>query len=300
MRAVHSWTDSSATIGVEGLTRELRVLHITDPHIAQVDARDPQLADFQNLEDRFLHRHQNFDERGEPIAPSAAFAQTLAAFEGQGLDLVALTGDIVDVPAQASVDLVMDCLAANGTEFLYTAGNHDWLPPEDYEDKDSEAVRTKWWPALQRLHGGEPACTLRDIGGVRFLAVDDSIYQVTEEQLEFTRSSLAAGLPTVVLTHIPLSIATLRYPTIEVMGQAILLGDPGWELASRQESHVGVDTAETLEFVRLVAGAENLVAVLCGHIHFAHADAVGPCAVQYVGGPNFAGEYRLVELRPLA
>ena len=300
MRVLHSWTDRSATISVEGLRQPLHILHITDSHIGLIDQRDPQyLATCQGREDRFLHRHQNLDDRGHPIPASAAFAQTVAAFVEPPLDLLALTGDIVDIPSQASLDSAVTALAANPAPFLYTAGNHDWLFPVATESVDMEALRAKWWPALEFLHAGEAAGAVRDIGGVRFLAVDNSTYQITAAQLKFTRTGLAAGLPTVILTHIPLSIATLRAPTIEVMGEPILLADPGWSPEARRASQVGADSAETLAFVRLVAGAENLVAVLCGHIHFSHADALGPQAVQYVGGPGFAGEYRLVELNPL-
>lgn len=133
MRVLHSWTDLSAIIAVEGLSRPslpLRVLHLSDSHVALIDERDADLIPFcQGMGDRFLPRHQNRDERG-------------------------------------------------------------------------------------------------------------------------------------------------RY-------------------------FIGADTAETLSFVHLVASAEKLLAVLCGHVHFAHVDSLSPQAVQYVGGPGFAGAYRLLELRPL-
>ena len=302
MRALHSWKDGSATILVEGLQRPLRVLHITDVHLGLIDERDGEyIAQCQGCEERFLHRHQNVDEHGRPLPARAAYAQILASFADQELDLIALTGDIVDIPMQASVDFARAKLKATGAPFLYTAGNHDWLYPTDEEEGflDMEALRTRGWPVLEPLHGGAPAGDLCDIGGVRFLSIDNSTYQITAEQLEFTRESLAAGLPTVILTHIPLSIPTLRPPTIEMMAGSILLADPGWSMEERRKSHVGADTPETLAFVSLVAGAENLLAILCGHIHFAHVDSIAPQAVQYVGGPGFAGEYRLLELRPL-
>ena len=34
MRCTHSWTDDTATIGVAGIERPLRVLHVTDSHIS--------------------------------------------------------------------------------------------------------------------------------------------------------------------------------------------------------------------------------------------------------------------------
>ena len=300
MRVLHSWTDLSAIIAVEGLSRPLRVLHLSDSHVALIDERD---ADFipccRGLGDRFLHRHQNLDERGQPIPPQDAFTRTMTSVGAQELDLIALTGDAVDFPAQAAVDHVLAALETARAPMCYTAGNHDWLFHSLAGTAPLEVLRATWRPALARLYQGDPDCSLLDLGGVRFLAIDNSTYQISEKQLEFTRASLDAGLPTVILSHIPLSIATLRAPTLEIKNSPVLMADPDWDIEDRGRYFVGSDTAETLAFVRLVAKAENLLAILCGHIHFAHVDSISPQAVQYVGGPGFAGAYRLLELRPL-
>lgn len=36
MRITHSWTGDSATIRVEGLTKSIRMLHLTETHIALI------------------------------------------------------------------------------------------------------------------------------------------------------------------------------------------------------------------------------------------------------------------------
>ena len=72
-----------------------------------------------------------------------------------------------------------------------------------------------------------------------------------------------------------------------------------WSAESRESWQVSDDTPETLEFVDAVSTAPSLVAAFCGHVHFAHADAINTRAVQYVGAPGFEGGRRLVEFRPL-
>lgn len=223
----------------------------------------------------------------------------------QELDLIALTGDIVDFPSQANVDAVLAGVEASGVPTLYTAGNHDWIFPTDSENAKRTESRAAGWTALERLYEGEPAYEMRDIDGVRILAIDDSTYQIDEAQLEFTRKALADGLPTVILMHIPLSIPTLRGPTLENKESAttqfshLLVGDPAWDLNNPGRYGLHEDTSTTLDFVRLVTSAESLVAIFCGHLHFVHSDALSPHAVQYLGPPGYAGESRLVELRPL-
>ena len=42
MRATHKWSDDTATICVEGLNQTVRMLHVTDSHIALIDDRDAE------------------------------------------------------------------------------------------------------------------------------------------------------------------------------------------------------------------------------------------------------------------
>jgi len=300
MRITHSWTDVSATISVEGLAKPVRLLHVTDTHMGLVDERDPEhIATCRGSADRFLHRHENLDAEGKPIPPEDAFSHMMTTAQSQELDLIALTGDIIDFPAHASVDGILARVKIAGVPALYTAGNHDWMFPTDSKTSNRTELRATRWSALARLYEAEPAYEMQDIGGVRILAVDDSTYQINESQLEFTRAALAVGLPTVILMHIPLSIPTLRDPTLEKLGHPILVADPNWDLQDRGRFGMGEDSSTTLEFVRLVARTENLVAILCGHLHFPHSGAFSPRAIQYVGPPGYAGQSRFVELRPL-
>ena len=93
---------------------------------------------------------------------------------------------------------------------------------------------------LDSLTGGRPSHQARDIGGIRFVAVDDSDYQVTQQQLDFVTEQLAAGLPTVLLTHIPVSLPTLRGPTIDRWETPLLLADPDGD-PERQGTAVTVE-----------------------------------------------------------
>ena len=128
---------------------------------------------------------------------------------------------------------------------------------------------------------------------------DDSTYQVEEEQAAFVDTHLANGMPTVLLTHIPLSLPTLREPTLEHFENPILIADPDWAPEGRDRWGTGENLPSTIEFARTLAKSENLVAVFCGHIHFAHTDSINLNAAQYVGAPGFDGNSRLVEFCPL-
>ena len=284
MRTTHKWTDETATICVEGLNQTIRMLHVTDSHIALIDDRDAEhIEACTGACERFESREQIFD-------------QLMEEAEESSLDLVALTGDIVHFPSQAGVESVVKSIDKVGVPALYTSGNHDWHYP-GVEGRGE--LREAWWGALAPLHHGQAAYARHEIGGIQFLLVDDSIYQVNEEQTVFVDTHLANGMPTVLLTHIPLSLPTLREPTLERFDAPILIADPEWGPESRDRWGTGEDLSPTLEFARTLVRTENLVAVFCGHIHFAHADSINLNAVQYVGAPGFDANSRLVEFRPL-
>lgn len=301
MRAAHSWTDETAVIRVEGLAHPLRLLHVTDSHIALADPDDePHLAKATPHHAKF--RRYRREATGRDVPTEQAFLDAVAHARQAQVDLLALTGDIVHFPSRTNAAHVQTALTQSGLASLYTSGNHDWHYPGDI---GRDELRAQCWPALQPIYdcngpdANRPACAAREIGGVLFLAVDDSTYQVTAEQLAFAGQALTRGLPTVLLIHIPISIATLRPRTMTKWKAPILIADPDWALPSRTEWDTPADTPETLEFVRLCATAPNLIAVLCGHIHFPHADALSPQAVQYVTRPGYEGGHRLIDIVPL-
>ncbi len=290
MHVIHEWNDQKALIRVEGLKDSVHALHISDTHMGLIDERDaPKLDRCRGMGERFHTRHENRDSQGGIIPQEEAYRQMLARAAEEKVDLLALTGDIVDFPSRANVEYAHDQIVDIDVPTLYTAGNHDW---QFKGHEPTSEVRTKYWPLLEPLHQGEPAFSRRLINGLQFLAVDNSIYQIEEEQLESTRLALDEGTPTVILLHIPLSLPTLRDAVIDVWGEPILMGDP-----ERPEAEE--DTACTRAFIQLVAGAENLVAILCGHIHHSHVDALNPWAAQYLSPPGYAGECRLFEWQPM-
>jgi 3',5'-cyclic AMP phosphodiesterase CpdA len=294
MKATHSFTDDSAVIRLEGLTRPVRMLHLTDTHLRFYDERDGER--FQGCVEYTKRIEEYHRERGTEPDPAKPFRQSMALAATQDLDLLALTGDIIHFPSPASVEFVIEQITQLGVPAIYTSGNHD----VHYTDEPVNAeIRLTRLAALQPLHNGDPDCNARDIGGIRFVSVDNSVPQLSRKQVDFVKAQLQQGQPTVLLFHWPLSLPTLRDAVIEMLGSPPMMGDPDWSTQSRVAWQVSEDTPETLEFVEAVTTAPNVVAVFCGHVHFAHADAINTRAVQYVGAPGFEGGRRLVEFQPL-
>ena len=105
----------------------------------------------------------------------------------------------------------------------------------------------------------------KTIGGVKFLMIDNSTYNVDERQLEFFRAETAKGGPCVLAMHIPFwhrgwGVFTCACPD---WGADT---DKYWQIERRQRWAERQDDT-TFEFRRATDEAEGLVAVLAGHLH---------------------------------
>jgi 3',5'-cyclic AMP phosphodiesterase CpdA len=278
MRVAHTWTKDTARIRVEGVEARVRMYHCTDMHLAVPDA--------EGAPDRARHD----DIVAMAHAREHLFRATIGGVADREVDLVALTGDIVNFPTASSVSFVAEVLDGLGIPTLYTSGNHDWLLPR-LADEDG-ALREAYWDRLEPLHKGCASHSHRQLGGIDFIAVDNSTFRVNEAQVAFVRAILEEGRPSVLLYHIPLSLPTLREDAIAAVGHN-LMADPDWHPA-----HEWWDPQANAAFVELLCRAPNLVATFCGHIHIPHADTLSPTAIQYVGPPGFEGYGRMVEFRP--
>ena len=273
----------SYSIKVPQLQKSTRLVHITDAHFCRPDEDESPEA-----RDVCRQRYARWQERENQEANAVRLLQSV---KNSGADLLLLSGDIVDFPSRASVQLVREQLDNCCVPWLYVSGNHDYYFPFQ---QSNEALRRAQYSKLAPLFNGSPQlCWKHQINGLQILGVDNSTYQVDREQLEFARASLQSGLPTVLMVHIPLTQPGLRPPTIARWRDCILMGEPIAE-EHRADWAAAPDRPETAQFIKLMQTAPNLVAILCGHVHFAHEEAFGS-GVQLVGAPAFGGGYRIVD-----
>ncbi|MBN2416003.1 metallophosphoesterase [bacterium] len=297
----HSFSDDKATIEVGGLTTEVTVLHITDSHISVFDAREQRYRSCSaRMDDAYRTVHHV--ATGKETAPVAAFHELMATAETLRVDVIALTGDIVNNPSPASVEYVRDALEKTGIPWIYVAGNHDW----HYEGMAGAAadLRDIWIgnSLLPLYRGANPLFASRIIGGINFLTIDNSTYQITAEQLAFFKKEAEGPLPMVLLMHIPVYL-----PGDGERESIATCGDPRWgwdmdknyEVERRERWSRGGNSAYTVQFLEAVRACPTLVAILAGHTHKPAAGRISETAVQYITGRSADGGHRQVCFTPL-
>ncbi len=293
----HDYTDSTAVISIEGLPDSLRILQITDAHISVLDSSERKFRQYsRRMDQAFITRPDG--RTGEPVRPVDQFLQLLDRAKRLKVDLILLTGDIVNNPSRSSVAFVQAALQKCGIPYLYTAGNHDW----HYEGMKglSPTLRKTWIKkGLQPLYGGRnPFFHAHEIKGVQFVAIDNSTYQILPEQLAFFQQTLKQELPVVLLSHIPYYVAGDPHKSGCGNPDWGWDQDKGFELERRERWPKSGNSLATIEFVNTLPAANNLVAVLTGHHHKSRATRLSATAIQYVTAAGFGGGSRLITLTP--
>jgi predicted phosphodiesterase len=281
---------------VPNLAQAFKVWVIADTHLYRDDDRGIPFQPYSARMARAYNQTRHF-QSGEPTNPEESFEKTLSAAREAGVDHVVLLGDTLSFPSEAGVEWVQAKLKASGIPHLYVAGNHDW----HYEGMEGslEDLRTTWIHKrlLPLYQGRNPMMHVQDIHGVRLVLLDDSHYQISQEQLDFFRDQVASGAPIALFVHIPL------YAPGRSVGYGC--GHPNWNAATDRNHEIERrprwpetgHTEITRAFHREVFAAKNLIGIFAGHIHRPSLDVVHGIP-QIVADANATGAYLNVEFIP--
>ena len=98
----HSSTEDTATIQVGGLEKSLVVLHVTDAHVSVTDQREAQYQQYASRMDNAYGKEREHWCMKKKATTATHFLDLLALAKNRNVDLIALTGDIVNNPSQTS------------------------------------------------------------------------------------------------------------------------------------------------------------------------------------------------------
>ncbi|QDT02179.1 Calcineurin-like phosphoesterase superfamily domain protein [Rubripirellula lacrimiformis] len=288
--------DNKVTFFTNAVPRPVNVMIVADTHLFTDDQRGEPYQEFSGRMAK-AYNSTTHVRTGKPTNPEQCFEEALARAETGDIDLLALVGDIFSFPSEAAIEWVTQRLAAIQTPWLYVAGNHDW----HYEGMDGtlDELRAEWIERrLKPLYQGRnPLMAAYDLHGVRFVAIDNSHYEILPEQLEFFRTQVSRGQPMVLLVHIPL------YAAGRSMGFGC--GNPEWSAATDRNFKIerrprwpeSGHTQTTLDFHREVFEAANLMGVFAGHIHRQSVDVVNGIP-QFVTNANAVGAFMDIRFEP--
>lgn len=224
--------------------------------------------------------HCNFDdERGVPFQQYTArmnkcsihkfslVEETIARAEQEAYDAILMLGDCLSFPSEAGVEKFAELFEKSKVPCFFTSGNHDWHF-EGMAGSEKDLRKTWIEKMLLPLYGGnDPLAYAVTIKGLKILMIDNSIYEILPEQLDFLERELADGTPAVIGCHVP----------FYVPGRNIFFGcghpdwnganDPYFEIERRERWRAEGHTETTMKFYRTVMESPNVAGIFAGHIH---------------------------------
>jgi predicted MPP superfamily phosphohydrolase len=196
----------SGTITIPDFKDSLKIMQITDSHISIEDEKESDLMKYgERMHKAYMAPHKNYFQDIYKTTFEYLDDLLLKA-KNEDVELLLLTGDIVNFPSAVSVKYVYDRLVETGIPWLYISGNHDW----HYEGMPGslDSLRIAWIEkSLAPLYNGHnPLFYSEIINGINFVGIDNSTYKVNDEQVQFMKEQLSGNEPIILISHIPYSL----------------------------------------------------------------------------------------------
>lgn len=257
----------TGVITVSDYSDSLKIMQITDAHISIADTNESDLMKYgDRMHKAYMVPRKHYLQEFYKTT-FEYLDDLLIKAKNEDVDLLLLTGDIVNFPSAQSVKYVFDRLEETNIPWLYISGNHDW----DYEGMpgNPDSLRRAWMEkSLAPLYRGHnPLYYSEIINGINFVGIDNSTYKINDEQVQFFEEQLSGDEPIILISHIPYSLS--KNPI-----------QPG-----------------TIALVDLVlSNSDKIIAIFTGHTHRTSFYFTGNLC-QYTSLPAFQGGFFIVNVK---
>ena len=266
-----------------GLERPVKLLHVTDSHIALADERDDE------------RKHALAKRFGGP--DRERYWREQLAYAEENCDLLVHTGDLMDFVSHANTDKAREIL--KNEKIFFIAGNHEYsrYVGEAWEDN---AYRMNSYMEMGYGFGVPMFFHSRVVGGVNIVGVDNSYYLFAEWQLWRLKKEAEKGLPILLAFHDPLFEQSLYDYHMSLPGAdcTYLVGCDEEHLLPYSEFRAVQQRpdAPTLEAIDYIKREPLIKAILTGHLHFNFESSVAENLPQFVTGGGYEGWAREITL----
>ena len=262
-----------------GLEKPIKILHVTDSHIALVDERDNE------------RKHELAKRLGNPEKERFFFEHL--EYAEKNCDLLVHTGDLIDFTSKANFDFARKILPKENVFFI--SGNHEF---SQYVGEAYEDIAYKMNSFREMLPGlGAPLFfNSRILGGVNFVGIDDSYHQFEPWQITRLKMEIEKGLPIILCLHVPIYEQSLYDYHISRSG----IGSSSY-LVGCDEEHLPYDEwraieirprGATMEMVEFIKSQPLIKTLLTGHVHFSFESELTDGTIQFVTGGGYDGTAR--------
>ena len=259
-----------------GLEKPVKLLHVTDTHIALADERDDERK-------HALAKRLRNPNKEKYLAEHIAYAE-------ENCGLLVHTGDLMDFVSHANVDKAREIL--KNEHIFFIAGNHDYSQyvGEAWEDS---AYRMNSYMQMGYGLGVPMFFNARTVGGVNVVGIDNSYYHFADWQIWRLKREVEKGLPVILAFHDPLFEQSLYDYHFEHVPEdcTYLVGCDEEHLLRYSEFRAVQQRpdAPTLRMIDYIKSEPAIKAILTGHLHFSYESMLTPTLPQFVTGGAYDG-----------
>lgn len=266
-----------------GATAPFKLLHVSDTHLVYADERDDE-------------RKLKLARRRSEVFPNAEADMIDTGLRAKKEHaLIVHTGDLIDFVSWKNLDAAR--LFCFDNDCFMAAGNHEFSQYVG-EAKEDAAYRNQSLEKVQACFKNDIRCAVREINGVKLIALDNSYYLFDEYMLDTLKHESADGKPIILLMHTPLFTPELHDYMINTLGHpcAYLCGTPENLLKSYPpERYIQQKPDEiTLATIDFIKCCPEIKCILTGHIHKDFVGRITPALTQYAVGLDTS---TLIEVR---
>lgn len=295
-QCIHNTNSMQTLVSMSGIRKKVRVLQVADTHISCDNESDKAFEQYSARMNNAFIQPKHY-KTGQPSTTTENFKELMLLAKTEKVDMIALIGDIVNYPSATAVEFVRQQIQSTGIPHIYTAGNHDW----HYEGMPGPAdeLRKEWCEKrLKPLYSSNNVLYSSNIvSGINMVTIDNSTYQVNDEQLAFYKQQIKKEEPVVLFVHIPLYFTSMR----------MSCGHPAWgaetdknfEIERREKWPASGNNPSTTAFIKAVQNTPKLAGIFAGHWH-QYFSVTQQHVTQHLALPGFNGQYRLIEFQPIS
>ena len=261
-----------------GLNTPFCVLHASDTHLTYCDGRDT------------LRKAELAKSRSQSMHSAESDLEFLKKKALNECRTVIYTGDLIDFVSELNIEKAKEFI--DTVDCFFSAGNHEFSLYVG-EAKEDAAYRNQSLNKVQGAFKNDIRCSSRIIGGVNFLAIDNSYYLIEEFQLDFLKKEVLKPYPVVLTLHTPLYTKELYdFSSDEGKSIAYLMSVPDdlmkhYSSDRYEQQKQDSITENAYDFI---VNCDNIRAVLAGHLHENFEGMLTDGSVQLVTGRSTVRE----------
>ena len=172
------------------IKKQIKFLHITDSHIFRDDTSG-------------WNRKAEFDKDFDGCAEEY-FCQAIQYAKERNMPIIH-TGDIIDFLSFGNFEFLEKAFPKK-LDYIFAVGNHDFVDFADIQkgQQENKEYKERQMNTIAKYIKNNLYFSSILVGDVNVVTIDNSLYQITDGQLDMLKAEVAKGLPIILCMHIPL------------------------------------------------------------------------------------------------